>query len=62
MCRADQRLDVSWGSFGLFAVAANRYAKELEELPMQRPEFGDVALQRFASLLQFVSLDCLENV
>jgi len=55
---ARRELDTIW----LLTVAADRYAKELEELPMQWPEFGDVALQRFACLLQFVSLDRFEYV
>ena len=50
MRRAGRRLDARWKTFGLLAVAADRYAKELEKLPMQRPEFGDVGLQRLASL------------
>ena len=49
--RADRRLDARCKMLSLLAVAADRYAKKLEKLPMQRPEFGDVALQRLASLL-----------
>ncbi len=48
--RADRRLDARYKTLGLLAVAADRYAKELEKLPMQRSEFGDVGLQRLASL------------
>ena len=60
--RADRRLDAKRETFGLLTVAADRYAKELEKLPMQRSEFGDVGLQRFASLLQLVSLNRFEYV
>ena len=60
--RADRRLDARWKTFGLLAVAADRYTKELEKLPMERSEFGDIALQWFTCSLQFVSLDRLEYV
>ena len=42
--QADRRLDVKSRTFGLLAVAADRYAKEFEKLAMQRSEFGDVGL------------------
>ena len=62
MHRADKRLDARWRMFGLLAVAANRDAKKLEKLPVQRSEFGDVGFQWFATLLQLVSLDRFEYV
>ena len=41
--RAGKRLDARRRR--LLTVAADRYAKELEKLPVQRSQFGDVGLQ-----------------